>query len=126
VTSVLDVQAHPSLTRRYRARALLFPTLHPPTPTLFPYTTLFRSILGVLLVHVVALLVGDHLERQLVVVAQEEPPLRAPGDRGGRSEEHTSELQSRGDLVCRLRLDKKDNNGGTREARSARSNATRY
>src|SRR6478672_12156354 len=59
----------------------------PPRSTLFPYTTLFRS------------------------TAQ--PPSR-PGRTGGpagcqrrRSEEHTSELQSRSDLVCRLLLEKK-------------------
>ena len=39
-------------------------------------------VLRVLLVHVVALVVGDHLERQLVVVAQEEPPLAVLRDRG--------------------------------------------
>src|SRR6266513_5630924 len=63
----------------------------PPRSTLFPYTTLFRS-----------------------------PPRRpagrapartcAPETRAGRSEEHTSELQSRFDLVCRLLLEKKINN----------------
>src|SRR6266536_6649768 len=39
------------------------------------------------------------------------PPCRLPGGRG-RSEEHTSELQSRVDLVCRLLLEKKKNNKG--------------
>ena len=42
---------------------------------------LHPRILGVLVVHVVALVVGDHLERQLVVVAQEEAPLRVARDR---------------------------------------------
>ena len=42
---------------------------------------LHPRVLRVLLVHVVALLVRDHLERQLVVVAEEEPPLRVVGDR---------------------------------------------
>src|SRR2546421_6267954 len=77
----------------------------PPRSTLFPYTTLFRSLVR--------------------------PPLRGaqPGPRGPgharpggavrldglhphldvRSEEHTSELQSRSDLVCRLLLEKKNN-----------------
>src|SRR3989442_2231596 len=65
----------------------------PPRSTLFPYTTLFRS----LLLEVVA---------QLVDLG----PLAAdddPGPRGVRSEEHTSELQSRPHLVCRLLLEKK-------------------
>ena len=43
---------------------------------------LHPRVLGVLRVHVVALLVGDHLERQLVVVAQEQAPLAVVGDRG--------------------------------------------
>src|SRR3712207_8777019 len=80
----------------------------PPRSTLFPYTTLFRSGLGALAgeAHdVLDLLAGDRLrERPLVV-----------GDRGAagadldvlRSEEHTSELQSRQYLVCRLLLEKK-------------------
>src|SRR5438874_9964594 len=73
----------------------------PPRSTLFPYTTLFRSYLR-----------------------QFPPANRGPGHgsrncsdvdkhqlkyygHGGRSEEHTSELQSRRDLVCRLLLEKK-------------------
>src|SRR5690349_24056326 len=66
----------------------------PPRSTLFPYTTLFRS--------------------GRVRVAQRLPELGGvvPGGRVGpvvdaRSEEHTSELQSRRDLVCRLLLEKK-------------------
>src|SRR5215211_8553149 len=66
----------------------------PPRSTLFPYTTLFRSVL------------------------QPQDPLRPPPRRRGRrpggrpgspqrSEEHTSELQSHSDLVCRLLLEKK-------------------
>src|SRR5215469_3260774 len=60
----------------------------PPRSTLFPYTTLFRS------------------------APRGSPCCRATGCRGGvrrdrRSEEHTSELQSRRDLVCRLLLEKK-------------------
>src|SRR3712207_7954216 len=86
----------------------------PPRSTLFPYTTLFRSELADLGVrlHVV--------EANRVVVRQRQ----RPGHRGGvdeqhllpevalqhqavRSEEHTSELQSRQYLVCRLLLEKK-------------------
>ena len=47
-----------------------------------PDVDLHARVLGVLRVHVVALLVGDHLERQLVVVAQEQAPLAVVGDRG--------------------------------------------
>src|SRR5260221_9930740 len=60
----------------------------PPRSTLFPYTTLFRSPVR---------LPGD-LHPRLP-----EPDLGAQG----RSEEHTSELQSHSDLVCRLLLEKK-------------------
>src|SRR6267378_5687357 len=58
----------------------------PPRSTLFPYTTLFRSRRG-------------HR-------AEGQPPAPWSG-RDARSEEHTSELQSRRDLVCRLLLEKK-------------------
>src|SRR2546422_1631205 len=69
----------------------------PPRSTLFPYTTLFRSLLAVLRAQLV-LAVAD--EREVVVVDPLEQGL-------GRSEEHTSELQSRLHLVCRLLLEKK-------------------
>src|SRR2546422_2936664 len=106
----------------------------PPRSTLFPYTTLFRSL--VVLEHVVARARGreehrvtrtrgtpgprDHvverrapLERHLALqVLLDERPRLAVGDhepalRLERSEEHTSELQSRLHLVCRLLLVKK-------------------
>ena len=51
-------------------------------PAADPDVQLHPRVLRVLGVHVVALLVGDHLERQLVVVAEEEPPLRRARDRG--------------------------------------------
>src|SRR5438094_4411843 len=71
----------------------------PPRSTLFPYTTLFRSLLV------------------LAVEFQEAPRLGAcdvaqPLHR--RSEEHTSELQSPYDLVCRLLLEKKKNGRQTK------------
>src|SRR6266498_4540658 len=66
----------------------------PPRSTLFPYTTLFRST-GVVAHH-----------RALVHVRDDR--LGGPGrPTAGRSEEHTSELQSRPHLVCRLLLEKK-------------------
>src|SRR6266849_8962763 len=64
----------------------------PPRSTLFPYTTLFRSPARDVLVHERFALLRDGL-----------------ADRG-RSEEHTSELQSRVDLVCRLLLETKKRN----------------
>src|SRR5207249_10017775 len=65
----------------------------PPRSTLFPYTTLFRSVPG----HSVDVSAECHLREQR----------RAEPGRARRSEEHTSELQSRFDLVCRLLLEKK-------------------
>src|SRR2546422_7184707 len=63
----------------------------PPRSTLFPYTTLFRSPLPV-----------DTLLELKVFVDEHEMPVHED-----RSEEHTSELQSRLHLVCRLLLEKK-------------------
>src|SRR5207247_10043747 len=70
----------------------------PPTSTLFPYTTLFRSAprLGE---------VGHASRFQRVGCT-----CGQPAESDSRSEEHTSELQSRVDLVCRLLLEKKKNN----------------
>src|SRR5204862_4429953 len=67
----------------------------PPRSTLFPYTTLFRSAELLLVVGQHRLAGGELLEYRV---------------EHGRSEEHTSELQSRRDLVCRLLLEKKKNN----------------
>src|SRR5436190_19861633 len=80
----------------------------PPRSTLFPYTTLFRSTVegGAEVHHLLVLEVG---ERVLADVAH----AHADGEREHeravhqRSEEHTSELQSHSDLVCRLLLEKK-------------------
>src|SRR3712207_9035756 len=79
----------------------------PPRSTLFPYTTLFRSL-------------GLHTHRERGAGAREQDtaisrgkpvdPLEAFGGlarQSSRSEEHTSELQSRQYLVCRLLLEKK-------------------
>src|SRR3712207_8219043 len=75
----------------------------PPRSTLFPYTTLFRSQ------------PADAVRRPRPAAPGGLPahrpgrPVarRLAGDHGGRSEEHTSELQSRQYLVCRLLLEKK-------------------
>src|SRR2546422_8559438 len=72
----------------------------PPRSTLFPYTTLFRS----LLLLGVALALAPTLHSQGRVQSRANKP--SPGSMK-RSEEHTSELQSRLHLVCRLLLEKK-------------------
>src|SRR2546422_1233381 len=80
----------------------------PPRSTLFPYTTLFRSLLRTGEIH--------DLRADASVARMElgwKPRVDFPGL--VRSEEHTSELQSRLHLVCRLLLEKKKNRRG-REA----------
>src|SRR3712207_7414177 len=74
----------------------------PPRSTLFPYTTLFRSR-G--FVEAEARLQIPHPQPDVVV----HKILLVIGDHPTRSEEHTSELQSRQYLVCRLLLEKKNN-----------------
>src|SRR2546430_9163278 len=86
----------------------------PPRSTLFPYTTLFRS-------SSYALLLGE-AGRTDEALALLKPQLKGTDadrevylniaqvyERGRRSEEHTSELQSQSNLVCRLLLEKKKN-----------------
>src|SRR5690606_41185836 len=84
----------------------------PPRPTLFPYTTLFRSRATHLDAVGAAGRSGQRPRRR--VDCGREPPqgCGCPGDRQreARSEEHTSELQSRENLVCRLLLEKKKKN----------------
>src|SRR5688572_31048789 len=80
----------------------------PPRSTLFPYTTLFRSVL---FDH------GIQAERAPTIGLMPMPSLREQltkfatfskmVNQGDRSEEHTSELQSQSNLVCRLLLEKK-------------------
>src|SRR3712207_7264956 len=96
----------------------------PPRSTLFPYTTLFRSLVGV-----VVAVPGDHVERRVLELGGPQAPAPLHEHPRGRvlvlvgrdgrqevalvghavrSEEHTSELQSRQYLVCRLLLEKKN------------------
>src|SRR5699024_12430119 len=70
----------------------------PPRSTLFPYTTLFRSKIRIQ---------GTDGHIQFRMVCQDMIGILSLFDQWGRSEEHTSELQSRFDLVCRLLLEKK-------------------
>src|SRR5258707_9958856 len=85
----------------------------PPRSTLFPYTTLFRSLLerGTDIRIIQALLGHDKLDttaRYTRVATGMIAGIESPLDRQScRSEEHTSELQSRQYLVCRLLLEKK-------------------
>src|SRR5687768_18275773 len=79
----------------------------PPRSTLFPYTTLFRSAAFLLPVAIClgVLLVVNRVQTGSALTSAYQP---AHGHGGGvRSEEHTSELQSRLHLVCRLLLEKK-------------------
>src|SRR2546430_11950135 len=74
----------------------------PPRSTLFPYTTLFRSVIGLL--SLMLLQESRHAARispigDLILLENQD-----------RSEEHTSELQSQSNLVCRLLLEKKKKN----------------
>src|SRR2546427_6724068 len=77
----------------------------PPRSTLFPYTTLFRSKYTAFRGALEAL--EDRVENR-------RPEFGAPlqGARRPRSEEHTSELQSQSNLVCRLLLEKKKRSHG--------------
>src|SRR5216683_7167962 len=83
----------------------------PPKSTLFPYTTLFRSIF-------------------LLFRAE---PMASPGfsteQKEYKSEEHTSELQSRSDIVCRLLLEKKKKHispSPFKKKKKKKKNQTRY
>src|SRR5688572_31808800 len=87
----------------------------PPRSTLFPYTTLFRSKSAaqwpkadrIALAHALAAAErhGRAASTDLAAAAK-----LLTGDQQQRSEEHTSELQSQSNLVCRLLLEKKKNN----------------
>src|SRR2546430_16742297 len=79
----------------------------PPRSTLFPYTTLFRSIL------MISSELPELLGMSDRILVMHRGRIQAEFDRGDateervRSEEHTSELQSQSNLVCRLLLEKK-------------------
>src|SRR5688572_31382258 len=91
----------------------------PPRSTLFPYTTLFRSILGnrdwpddtpyggYYTQEQIREVVKYAADRFITTVPEIELPAHSGAALRARSEEHTSELQSQSNLVCRLLLEKK-------------------
>src|SRR5690606_40701674 len=100
--------------------------LRPPPPPLFPYTTLFRSqqsggVLDFLASHASHRFVDQQHPRVLHQQHADFQPLLLAMGQGAcvlRSEEHTSELQSRENLVCRLLLEKKKKASTQPERRS--------
>src|SRR5690349_22179049 len=86
----------------------------PPRSTLFPYTTLFRSRTTArregdgYVLNGTKMFITNGVHADLYCIAAVSSPDARPSQRL-RSEEHTSELQSRRDLVCRLLLEKKNN-----------------
>src|SRR3712207_8440268 len=81
----------------------------PPRSTLFPYTTLFRSWTGPRAPRVVLVGLPGRSDRSVTLLAHGAVTFRVRSPTVCRSEEHTSELQSRQYLVCRLLLEKKKN-----------------
>src|SRR5436309_10973054 len=80
----------------------------PPRSTLFPYTTLFRSeYVARAAKHAYKMAKIDEPRRQIDFAEPYDPFDKVNLSPGLRSEEHTSELQSRENLVCRLLLEKK-------------------
>src|SRR5689334_23493215 len=83
----------------------------PPRSTLFPYTTLFRS--GLIEAHTTIAkkngVTVAYNARALSLIADDDGIKGVRIKHDGRSEEHTSELQSQFHLVCRLLLEKKNN-----------------
>src|SRR2546430_9341073 len=96
-------------TTTYNYNIILFFFLmirRPPRSTLFPYTTLFRSLdIGI---ELSASLIGANNVDSSIPISSTGMGARArPDSHVVRSEEHTSELQSQSNLVCRLLLEKK-------------------
>src|SRR3989442_2511136 len=92
----------------------------PPRSTLFPYTTLFRSLVVELARQEHAAVDGEQLGRIQTVEFQTARLLAVHRCMLLRSEEHTSELQSRPHLVCRLLLEKTNNSHSNRHDRTIR------
>src|SRR5688572_32014752 len=95
----------------------------PPRSTLFPYTTLFRSALPL---PAVPRRRAVHGHQGPVREDRRHDP-RLPRDRRRqRSEEHTSELQSQSNLVCRLLLEKKKKNKQINSIHKKKTNSQKY
>src|SRR5437016_7982030 len=94
----------------------------PPRSTLFPYTTLFRSA-GATLRVIIAFGKFHGVMAAQTPIGSLRTMMRRSGVGAGRSEEHTSELQSLTNLVCRLLLEKKKRRT---DRRGAGSRLVRY
>src|SRR5436305_8888271 len=95
----------------------------PPRSTLFPYTTLFRSSNARNMVSHMESCYANTQDYSVCTAAYLQSNEQVPA--GARSEEHTSELQSRPHLVCRLLLEKKASGNSFVIARDAAGNVTR-
>src|SRR5688572_32490977 len=84
----------------------------PPRSTLFPYTTLFRSR-------------DPGYDRDRDMTIRTSVPWRSSAPPSRRSEEHTSELQSQSNLVCRLLLEKKKKNKKKKKKKNKIKNITK-
>src|SRR2546426_5983886 len=91
----------------------------PPRSTLFPYTTLFRSFRELAVVDACSEQGVAH--RHVREQQRRRHRQRTQGQQGLRSEEHTSELQSPCNLVCRLLLEKKKRQHSAMERTSVRT-----
>src|SRR5204863_10210411 len=111
---VVDLVGPAWATRKHGVFFLMI--RRPPRSTLFPYTTLFRSAGSRLTRHRLPQLSTDAVvhDRRTDVLLMAAPIVN------DRSEEHTSELQSRRDLVCRLLLEKKKTYGYIISAKDTR------
>src|SRR3712207_7402089 len=96
----------------------------PPRSTLFPYTTLFRSLGDARIASFFCCICCIHSFAQSSQISSKDTPMRTYGHHQvnfRRSEEHTSELQSRQYLVCRLLLEKKRTKKHTSDIKSHHS-----
>src|SRR5688572_32038032 len=91
----------------------------PPRSTLFPYTTLFRS--GFLPV-IRQISKGESLRRKFKHTWERQGLRSRPWNVSVRSEEHTSELQSQSNLVCRLLLEKKKKKKNKKKIKQSKTN----
>src|SRR4051812_49999085 len=88
----------------------------PPRPTLFPYTTLFRSASSIIALMPRWMVWG--IVSLLILASSFSCSSFRPDTKHRRSEEHTSELQSHVNLVCRLLLEKKKQMSGVELTRT--------